>query len=99
MLCCLDSSLDINYCVTVSYIHIVIVDINLMMMDSGLEVKSQTLSTDGVPNRGLNPGADPGFWKGEVGVGDKLAVAVRSSQVCASGGSGSETEGMPPRNF
>ena len=37
-------------------------------------------------------GADPGFWKG-WGVGDKLAV--RSSQVCAPGGS----EGMPPRNF
>ena len=39
-------------------------------------------------------GADPGFWKGGAwGVGDKLAV--RSSQVCAPGGS----EGMPPRNF
>ena len=39
-------------------------------------------------------GADPGFWKGGGwGVGDKLAV--RSSQVCAPGGS----EGMPPRNF
>ena len=39
-------------------------------------------------------GADPGFWKGGAwGVSDKLAV--RSSQVCAPGGS----EGMPPRNF
>ena len=45
--------------------------------------------------RPVGPGADPGFWKGgwAWGVGDKLAV--RSSQVCAPGGS----EGMPPRNF
>ena len=47
------------------------------------------------PSLCLFTGADPGFWKGggAWGVGDKLAV--RSSQVCAPGGS----EGMPPRNF
>ena len=45
--------------------------------------------------RSWQTGAAPGFWKGggAWGVGDR--IAVRSSQVCAPGGS----EGMPPRSF
>ena len=57
------------------------------------ELKPRTCAHQGSMFRPYS-GADPGFWKGGAwGVGDKLAV--RSSQVCAPGGS----EGMPPRNF